>query len=384
MSTNFGFLPARIIDVPSVAPNVSVSSAQFLPQAVGTETRELPPEAAKMVPGLVQELMKSTSLMNYAQGSTVKAAQFADKILDRVSMSNIGSFQKPLTDVLVLCNTVNAKSIRSGDLNSRIPFMNRVKLFFAGTKARAMSNINSVRGQLEDISKEMIKNEVALIKNVEMLEEMATINRNEYYSLSAHVVALEQVIPLKQRELDEFVQKNQSSTDPLIGVEIANRKDFMAKLDKKLYDLRIIALLCIDTEPMIQDERRSSERMVEKFRNVRDMVLPQWKKQAALMLSSLENTNAATLATLIDDTSNSIVKNNADAVAKNSANTARIGERGVLDIESMEHINQVLIDSANEAIQIASEGSQYRAKAQTKMVELKQSLNLNVIQRRAA
>jgi len=210
---------------------------------------------------------------------------------------------------------------------------------------------------------------------------MYIMNMQEYYAIIAHIKAIEQVIARRKIELDQFIQQNTGSKDPLVGLEVSNRQDFLVSLDKKMYDLRVISLACIETAPMIRSEQRSSTRSIEKFRSVISMAIPLWKKQAALMVSSLENQRAAALGKQIDDTTNQMVRNNANAVAKNSVDTARLNERGVLDVETMEHVNEVLINSINETLQIAEEGKQYRANAAVKFEELKQTLNLNVVQK---
>lgn len=381
MSDYVGFSPVRITDIQMDVPKIQMATAQFMPTVVSSEELPLPPEVTQMIPKLVAELSSGKSILGFGQGATTKISQFADKMLDQVSMSNIGDFQKPLTDVLVLCGTVNAQSVHSGKLNSSIPLFNRVKLWFAGTKARAISNINSVREQINDITKELVKKDADLVKNVSVMEDMYIMNMQEYYAIIAHIKAIEQVIARRKIELDQFIQQNTGSKDPLVGLEVSNRQDFLVSLDKKMYDLRVISLACIETAPMIRSEQRSSTRSIEKFRSVISMAIPLWKKQAALMVSSLENQRAAALGKQIDDTTNQMVRNNANAVAKNSVDTARLNERGVLDVETMEHVNEVLINSINETLQIAEEGKQYRANAAVKFEELKQTLNLNVVQK---
>ena len=378
------FKPTRAADVQAVVPQVTISSEKFLPTVVEEGEIPLPKEAAQMIPKLVAELTGKKSVIDFGEGATVRVSQFADKMLDHVSMMNIGEFQKPLTDILVLCNSVNSQSIISGKLNSRIPFLNRLTMMFSSVKTRALSNINSVRGQIEDITKELVKREGDLHKNIDIMEEMYLLNMQEYYSLMAHIKAVEQVMVLKKAELDQFQRQNEGSKDPIVGLEVSNRTDFLTALDKKLYDLRAISLLCLDTAPMIRNEQRSSKNSIDKFRSIRSMAIPAWKKQAALMISSLENSRAASLGKKISDTTNQMVKDNADAVSKNTIDTARLGERGVLDLDTMEHVNKVLIDTVNETMKIGEDGSKYRSTAGIRMEELKQSLNLNVVRKGAA
>lgn len=375
------FKPVSVLSPTAVVPNKLPNSETFLPTAVNPNELPLPPEVARMIPALVADLNKGTSIIDFGEGATVKVSQFADKMLDQVAMTNIGDFQKPLTDVLVLCSTVNAQSIRSGALNSKIPFFNKLKLWFSTTKVKAISNINSVRDQIDDITKELIKKEADLRKNIDTMEDMYMLNMQEYYALIAHIKALEQVQAEKQTDLDRFVAQNQSTTDPLVALEISNRQDYLDSVDKKIYDLKAISLACLQTAPMIRNEQKSSSRSIEKFRSVRSMAIPLWKKQATLMVSSLENAKSASLGKQIDDTTNAMVISNSNAVAQNVVDTARLNERGVLDVATLEHANNTLIESIKDVIQIQEEGKQYRASASIKFEELKQSLNQNVVQR---
>jgi len=382
---NVVFQPVKVAGVKPVVPDVqNMTATNFMPAVVKPGHLSLPPEAASMIPKLVSELSSGKSVINYGEGTTVKISQFADKMLDQVGMMNIGEFQKPLTDVLVLCSTTNGQSIQSGKLNSRIPFMNRMRLWFSSTKTRAMSNINSVRGQIDDITKQLVTKEGDLLKSIQTMEEMYVLNMQEYYALMAHIEAAEKVLATKKTDLEMFIlefNQTQGQKDPLVALEVQNKRDFIDSLDKKLYDLRAISLACLDTAPMIRNEQKSSTRMIEKFRNVRSMAIPLWKKQAALMLTSLENNRAAILGKTIDDNTNQMVRANATQTAANTVATARLSERGILDVDTMEHVNQVLIDSINETMTIAEEGKQYRANAATRFEELKQSLNVNVVQR---
>lgn len=377
------FQPVRVQQVAVVPEIQNLAGQDLVPVSVKPGEMPLPPEAKAMIPKLVNELNNGKNVLDFGEGATVKIAQFADKMLTQVSMTNIGDFQKPLTDVLVLCKTTDAQSIRSGKLNSKMPFLNRFKLWFAGTKARAVSNINSVRDQIDGITKELIKRENDLRLNIQMMEEMYMLNMQEYYSMQAHIEAIEQVMAMREHELKQFAADFQASQskDPLVALEIQNKRDFIDALDKKLYDLRAVSLACLDTAPMIRNEQKSSTRTIEKFRSVRSMAIPLWKKQATLMISSLENSRAATLGKQIDDTTNGMVKANATQVAQNSVATARLNERGVLDVETMEHVNNELIKSIEDMIQIAEEGKQYRANAATRFEDLKQSLNQNVVAR---
>ena len=75
---------------------------------------------------------------------------------------------------------------------------------------------------------------------------------------------------------------------------------------------------------------------------------------------------------------NELLKKNADALKTGTLETARESERGIVDIETLQHTNEALISTLDEVMQIQEEGRQKRRAAEAELGriegELKQKL----------
>ena len=75
---------------------------------------------------------------------------------------------------------------------------------------------------------------------------------------------------------------------------------------------------------------------------------------------------------------NELLKKNADALKTGTLETARDSERGIVDIETLQHTNEALISTLDEVMQIQEEGRQKRRAAEAELGriegELKQKL----------
>ena len=75
---------------------------------------------------------------------------------------------------------------------------------------------------------------------------------------------------------------------------------------------------------------------------------------------------------------NELLKKNADALKTGTLETARESERGIVDIETLQHTNEALISTLDEVMQIQEEGQQKRRAAEAELGriegELKQKL----------
>ena len=86
------------------------------------------------------------------------------------------------------------------------------------------------------------------------------------------------------------------------------------------------------------------------------------------------------LAKAIDDTTNDLLRRNAELLHQNSVDTAKANQRSVIDVETLEHVQNTLIKTVNDVIQIQKEGMQKRAEATTRLRALQESLNQLVLE----
>ena len=65
---------------------------------------------------------------------------------------------------------------------------------------------------------------------------------------------------------------------------------------------------------------------------------------------------------------------NAEALHQSTVDTAKASERGIVDIETLQHTNQELITAIDEIIQIQEDGKVARAEAEKELARIEQEL----------
>jgi len=80
----------------------------------------------------------------------------------------------------------------------------------------------------------------------------------------------------------------------------------------------------------------------------------------------------------VTDMTNELLRKNADTLKMASINTAKESERGIVDMETLQHTNEQLITTLDEVMQIQKDGHEKRAAAEQELGkiegELKQKL----------
>ena len=92
------------------------------------------------------------------------------------------------------------------------------------------------------------------------------------------------------------------------------------------------------------------------------------------------STQAAKAQKAVSDMTNELLKKNADALEMATVEVAKESERGIVDIETLQHTNQKLIDTLDEVLRIQKEGKDRRAAAETELAAIENQLKAKLLE----
>lgn len=204
------------------------------------------------------------------------------------------------------------------------------------------------------------------------LERMYGANEREYQNLEAAIRALERV----KEEANDKLEQMEAATggkDGMMLQAIVDQKDLVDKFDIRLDQLRRLQHVALLTAPEIRDIQNGNLGCVNKFQAIK-ITLSAWKKQLSLVILSLKQKEEVELGNLIDDKTNEFFNKAADLTGQNRVAVAKLSQRSVLDMSTLEHMQQVLIASTREAKEIAKAGEEDRANAVKRIAEMRGEL----------
>jgi uncharacterized protein YaaN involved in tellurite resistance len=200
--------------------------------------------------------------------------------------------------------------------------------------------------------------------------------QSEYKQLGVYIAAGK----LKQDEIQqEILTLTSQAQDQTTTQRVYDLNHLANNLEKRVSDLQVLQQSAMQTLPMIRIIQSNNLMLVDKFYAIKNITLPAWKNQISLAISLNEQKNSVQLANTIDDATNDLLKRNADLLHQNSVDTAKANQRSVIDIETLEHVQNTLIKTVNDVIQIQKEGMQKRAEATTRLRSLQDNLNQLVL-----
>lgn len=118
--------------------------------------------------------------------------------------------------------------------------------------------------------------------------------------------------------------------------------------------------------------------LVNKIQSSILTTIPVWKSQIAMAITLWNQRQALETQKAVTDTTNEMLERNAELLRMGSAEARQEIERGIFDVETIRKVNEQLMQTIRESIEITEEGKKRRAESERELTrlegELKQAL----------
>lgn len=314
------------------------------------------------------------AVAEYGKNIATQTSGYTDELLNLVQNKDLDETGQKLNQVVQVAQQLNTSSILNKKKNSGFfgGLMSKIK----GAKNNIDMHFNTTKEQIDTLVKEIEKSQSGLKARVDTLDRMFNGVQSEYKQLGVYIAAGK----LKQDEIQQEISALTSQAqDQTTTQRVYDLNHLANNLEKRVSDLQVLQQSAMQTLPMIRIIQSNNLMLVDKFYAIKNITLPAWKNQISLAISLNEQKNSVQLANTIDDATNDLLKRNADLLHQNSVDTAKANQRSVIDIETLEHVQNTLIKTVNDVIQIQKEGMQKRAEATTRLRSLQDNLNQLVL-----
>lgn len=314
------------------------------------------------------------AVAEYGKNIATQTSGYTDELLNLVQNKDLDETGQKLNQVVQVAQQLNTSSILNKKKNSGFfgGLMSKIK----GAKNNIDMHFNTTKEQIDTLVKEIEKSQSGLKARVDTLDRMFDGVQSEYKQLGVYIAAGK----LKQDEIQQKISTlTAQAQDQTTTQRIYDLNHLANNLEKRVSDLQVLQQSAMQTLPMIRIIQSNNLMLVDKFYAIKNITLPAWKNQISLAISLNEQKNSVQLANTIDDATNDLLKRNADLLHQNSVDTAKANQRSVIDVETLEHVQNTLIKTVNDVIQIQKEGMQKRAEATTRLRSLQDNLNQLVL-----
>ena len=358
----------------SDTPQLKQELAEVKTEELSEEVRLTPEEQAQVDAFVSQiDLSDSNAVLNYGAGTQKKLSEFSEKALSSVRTKDMGETGEMLTGLIAELRNFEVDENEKG-----------IKAFFKKSANKAMglkAKYDKVETNVNVICTELEKHQVTLMKDIELLDRMYDANLSYFKELSMYIVAGKQ--KLQEARSGKLVELQQKAEQSGLQEDVQAAKDYASMCDrfeKKIYDLELTRTISLQTAPQIRMIQSSDTMMAEKIQSTIVNTIPLWKNQMVIALGVQHAGEAAKAQREVSDTTNELLRKNADALQMATIEAAKESERGIVEIETLRHTNETLINTLDEVVRIQAEGKVKRAEAEKELVEIENQLKQKMLE----
>ena len=354
------------------SPQVETAPTPAQTDAVRRAVEALTPEertkAEEIKNGI--DLMDSQTAILYGVGAQRNLAEFSDNILANVRNKDTGYVGDLMGELVEKVRDVGVDEAEGGVLD-KLPFLRSA----ARAVRRLLARYEKIEVQIDRIQRDLEEARMQMLKDIAMFDGLYEKNLEYFRGLQVYIVAGEEKLrETREETLPRLRAEAQAKGDPMSAQVVRDFEDTVDRFEKKLHDLKLSKAIAIQTAPQIRLIQNNDKLLVDKIQTAILSTIPLWKGQIVIALGLARQQSALQMQRSVTDTTNELLQRNAALLKQNSLDVARESERGIVDLETLKKVNDDLISTIEETIQIQREGRAARQSAEAELAGIEQKL----------
>ena len=320
------------------------------------------------------DFMRNTDVLQYGSEAQGNISRFSDQILENVRAKDSGHVGELLSSLTSKVEEFNEPT--SKKLARSIPLVGRL----VGKVDDVVNRYDKLSVQVSKISSELDASRTEMMKDIVLLDNMYHKNVEYFKTLCIYIEAGKQKIKeANEVTLPRLRSEASQSSNPLAMQVVSDFEETVARFEKKVHDLELSRTIALQTAPQIRLIQNNDKTLVERVNSTILNTIPLWKNQMVIALGLVNQQKALQMQKQVADATNNLLRKNAEMLKQNTLDTAKENERGIVDVATIEEVNNRLIETVHEVLKIQQEGRVQRQKAEGELLRIEENLKNTLI-----
>ncbi|APO87088.1 MULTISPECIES: toxic anion resistance protein [unclassified Marivivens] len=339
-----------------------------LDQADATTSAEITKRISEL------DMSDTNSIVRFGSSAQAELQEISQSMLQGVRNKDVGPAGDSLRNIVT---TIRGFSVSELDVRRERTFWEKL-LGRAAPMAKFAARFETVQGQIDKITDDLLMHEHTLLKDIESLDVLYERTLTFYDELALYISAGE----AKLKELDEDTipaKEAEVAAAPegdgvMVAQELRDLRSARDDLERRVHDLKLTRQVTMQSLPSIRLVQENDKSLVTKINSTLVNTVPLWETQLAQAVTIQRSAEAAKAVREANDLTNELLTANADNLRQANKVVREEMERGVFDIEAVKKANATLIATINESLEIADEGKRKRAEAEVELQRMESEL----------
>ena len=367
----------------TVEPEVEVSKEAYTGKTIEQQAADahLSETEKKAVDDFSKQIdiQDTNTILEYGSAAQKKISDFSDSALKNVRTKDLGEVGDMMTNLVKELKEFNTDpQAKKGGIFGWFQKQGEKVQAYTIRYDNAEANVEKIAQALED-------HQIQLMKDIQLLDQLYDRNAQNTKELSMYIIAgRKRLQEVRATQLPEAVAKAKASGLPEDAQAANDLSQACERFEKKIYDLELTRQIAIQMAPQIRLVQSNDTLMTEKIQSTLVNTIPLWKNQIVLALGISHSKNALESERAVTNMTNDLLRKNAETLHQATVETAKEAERGIVDLETLQHTNEELIHTLDEVMTIQKEGHEKRMAAEAELNRIEKQLNDKLLEIRDA
>jgi uncharacterized protein YaaN involved in tellurite resistance len=152
------------------------------------------------------------------------------------------------------------------------------------------------------------------------------------------------------------------------------------RFGKKVHDLKLSKTISLQMAPQIRLVQNNNRILVDKIQTSILNTIPLWKNQVIIAMGIFRQANALKMQQEVDKMTNDMLLKNSRMLKETSAGVVSLGEKGIVEVETLKKVNADLIATLEETIAIQAKGREARKEAEAELIKIESELKGKLVE----
>lgn len=314
------------------------------------------------------------SIMNYGADIQNSIAKQSDTFLSNVRTYNSGDVGGHINELLTELNYIDVDELNQSPFKrflSKIPLLNKLVVDIK----KLFQQYDKITANVDKISNKVKAGMINSVKDNSSLQTMFDGNVNLIKEIEKYIIAGQ----LKFKQASDELAAMEANAAQHQDYEIADKRNFVNRLDKRLADMKIVRFIMIQNLAQIRVVQNNNTSIAEKAQSILTTTMPVWKNQLTLAVALQRQKANIEIQRKVSETTNTILQKNAEMLKQNSIEVAKENENTIVSLETLKMTTKSLIDTLTEVKAIHEQGTQTRRELDAGLQSLEAELKKGVV-----
>ena len=373
-------LNAEVIEISNNKPKVDVARevTQVINENGEVNLSLLSPAQVDRCNKLNKSLVVTdiNSISNYGADLQHTMTRYSNDFLKAVRGSQGGEVGELINNLLTELDYVDVDELKEPSALKKIMRKIPILKSLVGSVEKVLHKYDSIQKNVDTIQKKIEVTRLTAMRDNNALQTMFENNIQYGKQVDELIIAGK----LKLQEVNEQLKEMMANPQNYESHEIQDVQEFAHNLERRLSDMMTLRYVVKQSLPQIRTVQYNNIAIADKAQSIIATTIPVWKNQLSIAVALHNQKGNIEAHRRVTETTNTILKKNAEMLRQNSVEVAKENERSVVDIETLRTSTQQLIETIKEVKQIHEEGAAKRREAEAEIMKIESELDNSMTQ----